>query len=76
MPAGGDVFATGTTDADKPTLEGTPDGAATPTFVYPLPHSLFPPNMAPVEIHVKKAVAAQAVARIAFHVGGPFGRRR
>jgi hypothetical protein len=70
MPAGGDVFAAGTTDADKPTLEGTPDGAATPTVVYPLPHSLFPANMAPVEIHVKKAVAAQAVARITFHVDG------
>lgn len=70
IPAGGDVFGTGTTAADKPTLEGTPDGAATPTVVYPLAHSLFPANMAPVEIHLTKAVAAQAVARIAFHVDG------
>ncbi len=70
LPAGGDELGTGFDMANKGMFNGTPDPAAAPTVAYPLAHALFPANLAPVEIHLKKTVATQSIARVNFHVQG------
>jgi hypothetical protein len=66
----GDVVAPGFDPADQGKLGGTPDPSVTPTIVYPLPGSLFPANLAPVEVQLKLGAPGQALARVAFHVDG------
>ncbi|HWZ90907.1 MAG TPA: hypothetical protein VNW92_18725, partial [Polyangiaceae bacterium] len=56
--------------ANKTKFDGAPSAAAAPTVAYPNAHSLFPANLAPVEIHLKKTVATQTIARVTFHVTG------
>ncbi len=70
LPEGGDVLAPGFAEANKALLDGTPSAAAAPVVAYPLAHSLFPANLAPVEVHVTKGNAAQTLGRISFHVEG------
>jgi hypothetical protein len=53
---------------DTGKLDGTP-GAGSATIVYPLAGSLFPINIAPVEIHVQKSDPSQTLARVALTVG-------
>lgn len=66
----GTVVAMGFDPGDEGKLGGTPDAAAAPTIVYPLPGALFPANLAPVELHLKLGAAGQSLARVAFHVDG------
>jgi hypothetical protein len=53
---------------DTGKLDGMP-GAGTPTIVYPLAGSLFPINIAPIEIHVQKSDPSQTLARVTLTVG-------
>jgi len=70
IPDGGDVLGMGFDAGNKTKFDGTPMAAAAPTVAYPLAHALFPGNIAPVEIHLKKTVATQTIARVNFHVMG------
>ncbi|HTA93286.1 MAG TPA: hypothetical protein VK745_27100 [Polyangiaceae bacterium] len=70
IPAGGDVLGTTFDPANKTLFSGSPSAAAAPTVVYPLSHALFPANLAPVEIHLKRTVQTQTIARVNFHVDG------
>jgi WD40-like Beta Propeller Repeat len=70
IPAGGDVLGTGFDPANKAMFAGTPSATAAPTVAYPLAHALFPANLAPVEIHLKRTVVTQTIARVNFHVDG------
>jgi hypothetical protein len=45
-------------------LDGTPESSTHPAIEYPLDGSLFPVNIAPVEIHIQKSSAAQTIARV------------
>ena len=70
IPAGGDVLGPGFDMANKTKFDAMPTATAAPTVAYPLPHALFPANLAPVEIHLTKTVATQTIARVNFHVTG------
>jgi hypothetical protein len=70
LPAGGEVSSAGFDPTNKTKFAAPPTGAAAPTVVYPLAHALFPANIAPVEIHLKRTVVAQTIARVSFHVAG------
>ena len=70
LPAGGEVSSAGFDPANKTKFDAPPSAGAAPTVVYPLAHALFPANVAPVEIHLKRTVVAQTIARVSFHVTG------
>ena len=57
-------LGTGFSPGDQPKLDGTPDGSQIPTIAYPIAGALFPVNVAPIEIHVKKSSAGQTLARV------------
>jgi hypothetical protein len=50
-------------------LGGNPDPGQVPTIAYPLAGSLFPINVAPIEVHVQKSDPAQTIARVSFTAG-------
>jgi len=70
IPDSGDVLAAGFAPENKTKLEGTAIATAAPSVAYPNAHSLFPANLAPVEIHLKKGAVTQSIARVNFHVPG------
>jgi hypothetical protein len=69
-----DVSLTGSSDntgfaaGDHAKLDAAPQ-AGTPTIAYPLDGALFPSNLAPIEVHVKKSDPAQTLARIRLSSG-------
>ncbi len=54
---------------DRPKLDGTPEAGQVPTIAYPLAGSLFPVNVAPIEIHAQKSDPSQTLARVTFSAG-------
>lgn len=65
----GSILGTGVTSGEQSGLDGNPDGSQLPTIAYPPAGSLFPVNIAPLEIHVQKSDPSQTVARVTFTSG-------
>jgi hypothetical protein len=62
------TLGTGFDPNDQTKLDGTPT-AAVPSIAYPLAGSLFPVNVAPIEIQIQKTDPTQTLARIDFSSG-------
>ncbi len=66
----GPIFEAGFDPAKKGALDGAPSAAVAPTVVYPLAGTLFPANVAPVDVQLRRGAAAQTLARVALKVDG------
>jgi len=66
----GDLVDGGFDPSKKDKLGGTPGATATPNVVYPLAGTLFPTNVAPIDVQVERGAPSQTLARVAFKVDG------
>jgi hypothetical protein len=64
----GEIVGDGFPSNGKGSLDGSPGGAAA-TLAYPLDHTLFPANLAPIYAHIGGATGA-TVARLRFEADG------
>ena len=66
----GDLILPGFDPSSKASLDGSPTAGASPSVAYPLAGALFPVNLAPIDVQLKKGAASQSLARIAIKVDG------
>lgn len=63
------VTGGGIAPGDTTKLDGNPDAGQAISIAYPLAGSLFPVNVAPIEIHVAKSDVSQTLARVELSSG-------
>jgi hypothetical protein len=64
----GSLYGPGRSSGDDPKLDGAATAPA-PSIAYPIDGTLFPANLAPIQVHVAKSKSDQQLARLRFQAG-------